>query len=83
MKALVCPDIIVYGNEERTQQGYRITNICETEFDVASPWFWIDVPDGTIEREKYYDPEDQQLKDRWHPPLPPEPDDIPENPPLP
>ena len=61
-KALINPLEILYGNEERTEEGYRICDIVDTEFEVASPLFWIEVDDDTNQQLKYYDPNDQQLK---------------------
>jgi len=66
-KALISPSETQYGNEERTQSGYRIAEVTDTEFPVASPMFWIDVADDTKSGVKYYDPLDQQLKDVWKP----------------
>jgi hypothetical protein len=68
-KALVNPLIELYGNQEQTQTGYRIEQIEDMEFDIANPLFWIDVPDDTDALLKYYDPEDQQIKSIWFPPL--------------
>jgi hypothetical protein len=67
-KALINPLEIMYGNEEGTEQGYRICEVTETEFEVASPLFWIEVADDTNQQLKYYDPNDQQLKDVLPPP---------------
>lgn len=54
-----------------TETGYRIADITDAEFDVASPMFWIDVPDDTSPK-KIYNPSNQQLVDEWYPPLPTE-----------
>lgn len=62
-KALISPNEIKYGDEAQTQSGYRIAQVADAEFQIASPMFWIDVPDDTIADSKYYDPLDQQLKD--------------------
>jgi hypothetical protein len=63
-KALISPSETIYGDEYHITSGYRIAQICDIEFEVASPLFWIDVPDGTT-GDKYYDPVDQQLKDGY------------------
>lgn len=69
-KALISP------NETRriseTETGYRVAQVSDNEFQVASPLFWIDVPDDTL-TEKVYNPSNQQLVDEWIPPLPEEP----------
>jgi hypothetical protein len=66
-KALIAP------NETRpisaTETGYRVAQISDAEFDVASPLFWIDVADDTA-TQKVYNPNTQELVDRWIPPLP-------------
>lgn len=64
-RALISPSEIRYGDEQQTQTGYRIAEVTDTEFPVAEPMFWIDVPDDTNYHLKYYDPADQQLKDIW------------------
>ena len=73
-KALISPNELRYGDEEKSQSGYRVAEISNAEFEVASPLFWIDVPDDTVENEKYYDPSDQLLKDIYVP----SPEDLPE-----
>ena len=69
-KALVSP------NETRriseTEIGYLIADVVDVEFDVASPMFWIDVPDDTA-KQKVYNPSNQELVDIFIPPVP-EPD---------
>jgi len=74
-KALISPNEIRYGDEEKTQSGYRVAEVTDAEFSVASPMFWIDVPDDTIVDIKYYDPLDQQLKNVFIEPAPEPPED--------
>ena len=69
-KALVSPNEIRRISE--TETGYRIADVTDAEFDVASPMFWIDVPDDTT-TEKVYNPSNQELVDIFIPPVP-EPD---------
>lgn len=63
-KALVSPNEIKMISE--TETGYRIADIVDAEFDVASPLFWIDVPDDTLTN-KVYNPANQQLVDEFIP----------------
>lgn len=67
-KALISPNELRYGDEQKTQSGYRIAQVSDSTFEVASPLFWIDVPDGTIADSLYYDPNDEQLKTIWEEP---------------
>ena len=64
-KALISPNELKMISA--TETGYRIADIVDNEFDVASPLFWIDVPDDTT-KEKVYNPSNQQLVDMWIPP---------------
>lgn len=64
-KALISPSESRRISE--TETGYRIADIVDTEFEVASPLFWIDVPDDTT-TEKIYNPSNEQLVDEWIPP---------------
>jgi len=66
-KALISPSESRKISE--TEYGYRIADVVDTEFDVASPMFWIDVPDDTTTY-KCYNPSNQQLVDMWIPPEP-------------
>lgn len=63
-KALISPNETKKISE--TVTGYRIADVVDAEFDVASPLFWIDVPDDTTTR-KVYNPSNQQLVDEWFP----------------
>jgi hypothetical protein len=67
-KALISPNELRYGDEQKTQSGYRIAQVSDSTFEVASPLFWIDVPDSTIADSLYYDPNDEQLKTIWEEP---------------
>lgn len=54
MKALISP-------MEPREQGYRVAQVEEIEFDVAAPLFWIDC-DNTIKADKFwYNPSDETL----------------------
>ena len=63
-KALISPQETKMISE--TEIGYRIADIVDAEFDVASPLFWIDVPDDT-QTNKLYNPSNQQLVDEFIP----------------
>lgn len=64
-KALISPSETRRISE--TETGYRVADVVDTEFVVASPLFWIDVPDDTTTF-KVYNPSNQQLVDEWIPP---------------
>ena len=64
-KALISPSETRRISE--TETGYRVADIVDAEFDVASPLFWIDVPDDTTTF-KVYNPSNQQLVNEWLPP---------------
>lgn len=66
-KALISPNELRMISE--TDTGYRIADVVDTEFEVASPLFWIDVADDTTTK-KVYNPSNEQLVDMWRP-LPP------------
>jgi hypothetical protein len=51
MKALISPD-----------EFFRVAEIHETGFDVASPLFWVDCPDGVKAHDCWYDQETQTVK---------------------
>ncbi|WNO06053.1 hypothetical protein [Rhodoferax mekongensis] len=59
-KALISP-------EERSFGGYRVADVCDTAFDVAAPFFWVDSEDWVAPDKCYFDPADQKIK------LPPTP----------
>ena len=67
-KALISPSEVRYGNAGRTQSGYRIAQITDTEFAVGGNLFWVDCPDNTTTRQ-YYDPDDSGLKAIYVKPL--------------
>ena len=52
MKALVSPEEIVTDLEDN-DIGFRIAEVCEKEFEVAKPLFWIIVEDY-IEADRYF-----------------------------
>lgn len=52
MKALVSPEEIVTDLED-SQIGIRIADVCEKEFEVAKPLFWITVEDY-VEADRYF-----------------------------
>lgn len=55
MKALITPNEII-------EQGYRVAQICEIEFEVASPLFWIDCDETIIADQYWFDPSDNTFK---------------------
>jgi len=46
-KALISP--IEPRNDSEGNEGYRVAFVCEEEFDVASPLFWVDCPDSCVQ----------------------------------
>lgn len=65
MKALISP------NEPR-ETGYRVAEVSETDFEVASPLFWADCAEDIVADQFWYDPSDQTIK--ANPILEPEPE---------
>lgn len=55
MKALISP------NEPR-ETGYRVAEVSETDFEVASPLFWVDCAEDIVADQFWYDPSDQTIK---------------------
>jgi hypothetical protein len=55
MKALVSPT-------EPRYIGYRIAQVQDNEFEVASPLFWVDCNNDVIADQFWYDPADQTIK---------------------
>lgn len=55
MKALISP------NEPR-QTGYRVAEVEQQEFEVASPLFWVDCANNVAADQFWYDPSDQTIK---------------------
>jgi len=47
MKALISPI-------EKIENGYRVAEICENEFEVAPPLFWVDFLNESTEGEYIY-----------------------------
>lgn len=55
MKALISP------NEPR-ETGYRVAQVEQQEFEVASPLFWVDCANNVVADQFWYDPSDQTIK---------------------
>jgi hypothetical protein len=55
MKALISP------NEPR-QTGYRVAQVEQQEFEVASPLFWVSCATDVVADQFWYDPTDQTIK---------------------
>ena len=55
MKALVSPI-------EPRYSGYRIAQVQDYEFEVASPLFWVDCNNDVLADQFWYDPTDQSIK---------------------
>lgn len=68
-KALISP--IEPRNDSEGNEGYRVAFVCEEEFDVASPLFWVDCPDSCVQDMWVY--VNGQLVDITPPPLMEEP----------
>ena len=55
MKALISPI-------EPVQSGFRVAEVCNSTFDVAQPFFWVDCSDDVVADEFWYDPSDETIK---------------------
>jgi len=55
MKALIAPNELVYS-------GYRVAQVQDYEFEVASPLFWVDCDNNVLADQFWYDPADQTIK---------------------
>lgn len=64
-KALISP-------LEPREEGYRVAEVAETAFEVATPFIWVDCQDDIVADKFWYDPADSQIK--------PIPEQIPEQP---
>lgn len=53
--ALISPD-------EPRETGYRVAEVCDNSFEVASPLFWVQCSNNITASEFWYDPSDQQFK---------------------
>ena len=66
MKALISPI-------EPRETGYRVAQVEQQEFEVASPLFWVDCANNVVADQFWYDPSDQTIKPI---PVPPEPEPV-------
>jgi hypothetical protein len=57
-KALISPNEHVDIDDEHI--GYRVAEVTNGEFEVASPLFWIDCPDGCLADIWYYNTESKE-----------------------
>ena len=55
MKALISPI-------EPRNNGYRVAQICQQEFEVAEPLFWVTCASNVVADQFWYDPSDQTIK---------------------
>lgn len=46
---------LISPNEPR-ETGYRVAEISDTTFEVASPLFWVECVDDIVANEYWYDP---------------------------
>lgn len=56
MKALITP------NEVR-EQGYRVAQVEQQEFEVALPLFWVDCDDTIVADQYWFDPTNNSFKE--------------------
>lgn len=56
MKALISPI-------ECTYNGYRVAEVSQESFEVASPLFWIDCTDNILPDQFWFDPQDNTIKE--------------------
>ena len=56
MKALIAP------NEIR-EEGYRVAQVEQQEFEVALPLFWVDCDDTIVADKFWFDPIDNSFKE--------------------
>lgn len=73
MKALISPNEKVYSYDG-IFLGFRVAEVSNSIFDVASPLFWVDCPDECAADQWYYF-EDQLYIKPEPPPLPEEPEE--------
>jgi hypothetical protein len=55
MKALISPNEVVVDPNTNEFIGVRVCDIMVAAFEVASPLFWVDCPDGVTSNTHYYD----------------------------
>lgn len=56
MKALISP-------MEVRESGYRVAEVCNTAFEVASPLFWVDCNESVNPDMYWFDPTDNSIKE--------------------
>jgi len=56
MKALIAPN-------EPVNVGYRVAQVSQAIFEVASPLFWVDCEDNVVADLWYFDPVDSAIKE--------------------
>lgn len=61
---LICPN-------QPVETGYRVAEVADATFEVASPLFWVLCADDVVADQFWYDPSDNTIKPV---PLPPEPE---------
>lgn len=69
-KALISPGEYIL-DYEGSILGYRIADVCDAEFEVAQPLYWVYVDDTTIPDGYYWDGSTAVIK--TEPPVVPEP----------
>jgi hypothetical protein len=52
---------LISPNEPR-ETGYRVAEVCDVVFEVASPLFWVACADDVVADEYWYDPTNQTIK---------------------
>ena len=72
MNALISPNEKVIDPNTGLVVGERVAEVSASQFEVASPLFWVDCADTVTADWFYYDPADQQIKPTPQP-IPPEP----------
>ena len=54
MNALISP-------LEPREEGYRVAEVAQNTFDVASPFFWVECSDSIVADMYWYNPENSQF----------------------
>ncbi len=47
---------------ENIPNAYRIVEVAEQEFEVAEPFYWVDIADNLVTENVYYDSSDNTIK---------------------
>lgn len=47
---------------EPRETGYRIAQVVQQSFDIASPLFWVTCSDDTVADQFWYDPSSETIK---------------------